>query len=147
VQNAQLCAGKAQYFIYKWCRGWDLNSQLRGLCEGLVGDVQLSCLYAATSPFFFLRASSCSDASLAGSEKVDKKMPHVWRIHFRRVFHWYPQAKIEMSEMRQHKKLESWKTRNSGRNYPALFMQRLLVPVLRAVKNPSFSFLFRRLLG
>ena len=120
-----------------WCRGWDLNSHLLAICTSEVksGDVQLSYLYAATSPFFFLGASSCSGASLAGSEKVDKKMPYVWRIHFRRAIHGCPQTKNKLSRMRQHKNLERRSTEQKSGQDSALSLSRLRPSVFRTVND------------
>jgi hypothetical protein len=98
------------------------------------------CFFSATSfPFFFLGNFSPLIASLAGSEINDKKMPYVWRIHFRRALDRNTQAKTQMPKMRQHKKLERWKTRRYLRKSSALPMSRLLLPFFREIAI-QFSF-------
>jgi hypothetical protein len=96
---------------------------------------------ASNSPFFFFGNFSCLVAGLAGSETIDKKMPYVWRIHFRRALDRNSKAKTQMSKMRQHKKLERWKIRRTLRKSSALPMSRLRLPVFRKIAfNFSFSF-------
>jgi hypothetical protein len=122
-----------------------LNSQLRGLCEGLAGDVQLSCLYAATSLFFFLSASSCSGASLVGSEKNDtkgKKMPYMRWICFRYGFHWHAKSKIRMPKMWQQTQLERWYSRQHLWRNSALSLSKVWLSVFRTVDNIPYSPLF-----
>ena len=94
---------------------------------------------AVFSVCLFLHVSwetfSCSGASLAGSEKVDKKMSYVWRVHFRRAFHRYLQTEIKMSRMRQLKKLERRTTGQKLWQNSALSLSRLRPSIFRTLND------------
>jgi len=113
----------------------------RGDVVQWIGDVATLRFSAASFPFFFFGNFSCFIAGLAGSEFDDKKMPYVWRVHFRRALHGSSKAKTQIPKMRQHKKLERWKTGRYLRKSSALPMSRLWLPFFREM-TIQFSFSF-----
>jgi hypothetical protein len=117
-----------------WCRGWDSDPTRLGDIANFSFSPQLPSLFS------LFAALTHSLASLAGSEKYDKKMPKVRRVHFRRTFHRYKHTKSEMPKMWQPEKLERWKAQRSIRSFSALSVQKLRTTLFLTVLTPLSFF-------
>ena len=95
--------------------------------------------FAVSFPFFFFGSFCGFAASFEGNKIYDKKMPIVWRIHFRRAFHRNRKAKGQMPSMRKHEELEKWNASDSSWKGSALYLQRLRLSIFRKVTDLNFQ--------